>query len=111
MDTDCIISDFKSNISARNLFFLLNTGYEDVMEFIKLIRCALEYHSIKLVYLERELGITKTTLKRVLKILNGSVTRDTKIYVLAKIIRTIELHEKMTVISMRQPVMAELGAA
>ncbi|MBF0481120.1 MAG: hypothetical protein HQK81_09515 [Desulfovibrionaceae bacterium] len=111
MDSDSIISDFKSNISARNLFYLLNTGYEDVMEFIKLIRCALEYHNIKLVYLERELSITKTTLKRVLKILDGSVTRNTKIYVLAKIIRTIELHEKRAHIPMRPPVRVELGAA
>jgi hypothetical protein len=95
MDTETIIGEFRQSISARNLFYLLSSGHEDDPGFIKLLRCAMVYHGLKIVDLEKELGVNRTTLKRMLHSLEGRVRDATKMYVFARIIRNIEVQERV----------------
>jgi len=90
MDTDEVLIDFRSTISAQSLFYLLNDGYVNNREFIKILHCTLVFHGIGLVDLQRIIGVSSTSLKRVLGQLRGGISDETKVHICAKIIRAIE---------------------
>jgi len=94
MKAEMILEECRQSLSAKNLFYLLGIGCEDDPGFVKLLRCAMVYHGIKIVDLEKELGVNRTTLKRMLHSLEGKVRGATKTYVFARIIRNVEVHER-----------------
>ena len=110
MDTDEFFVDFRTNISARNLFYLLNTGHVNNPEYIKILRCTLDYHGVKLSDLTRLFSIDRSMLKRIFGRLSGTISEKSKVYTCAKIIRAIEEFELVPGLASLQRVRRDLRA-
>ena len=88
-----ILDNFKDSLSSKTLMRLLNLGYEDNEDFIKMISCSMTRNSIRVTGMSRAIGCSSSSIKRIFSSMNGKLKRGFRADLLRKMVHYIESQE------------------